>query len=179
MEERYRLFSRALDGEMSEEERRELSSLLSADLALSHEWEDWQRVDQILASAPSVEPPPYLVREIIDQLHSARAARRRLRKLAFGLAAFYLVSSLAMVAYLSSHVNFLLTMFGWGVRLLFNAAIMLQVFYLLGASLSGLVAPMLGSIAPVMVAVYLVSFLVLLFVSKRPLGKVSARLGGN
>ena len=179
MEDKIRLFSRALDGEMSREEREDLSYLLLTDHSLSQEWEEWKRVDQFLASAPSVEPPPYLAREIMDRVLSARAARKRLRRLVFGLAAFYLLSSLMAVGFLASHVNLLLTMFGWGIRLLFNAAIALQVFYLLGMSLSGLVTSMLGNIAPAMAAVYLISFLALLFVSKKPLGKVSARLGGN
>ncbi|NJN80891.1 MAG: hypothetical protein HC802_00410 [Caldilineaceae bacterium] len=67
--------SLALDGLLSDDERRQFEACLVQHPELADEWADWQELDQVFTAAPPVEPQSGFVRQF--EVRLARKERRR------------------------------------------------------------------------------------------------------
>ncbi len=173
-DERYRLFSKVLDGEASSEERASLDSLLKSDPSAAEEWRRWVEVDDMLSSAPAIETPPYLYQSIVDRIHAVKASRSRAERTVFAFTVFYFISALMALVYFASHLDSLFIAFWIGVRVVVDMGIILHIFYLLGKSLFGVAWTEVGVVVAFSAIVCLVACFAFLSFGRKSLGKILA-----
>jgi anti-sigma factor RsiW len=177
MDERYKLFSKAIDGELSAEESDRLDSLLKSDDEAAEELARWRYLDGLLASKPMAEPPSYLAGMVLDRVYTGRKRLSFWRRSFAVLAALYLAISLATVAFVGLHLPLMFAALTVGVRVMADAEIMARVLCLFADAVSGVVLTTFRTALLVYGVGFTVLLILMLLVGRRPLAMILTKSG--